>query len=177
MHRLRPRETIQKLLISTTSRLTGEYESDLLLVAHAHPNFRSPHYHTQLSESPLSRSTYVVTFETEPIAKLAGIVLPDYSTLGDLVCIYLSILFGKRFDNHGLIEGVGIFHIPDFYGFQTLTQPKLPQNSHTPRQDIHIPLHLQEIARIEPLLNCTNDKFLKFLQTAGRFYLQALQNF
>jgi hypothetical protein len=57
-------------------------------------------------------------------------------------------------------------------------QPRLPQNSHAPRRDINVPLNLVEISRIEPLLRPGQDeRFLTFLQTAGRFYLQALQNF
>jgi len=62
--------------------------------------------------------------------------------------------------------------------FQSLVQPRLPQNSHYPRRDITIPLNLVEIAKIEPLLRPGPDeRFMTFLQTAGRFYLQALQNF
>ena len=62
--------------------------------------------------------------------------------------------------------------------FQSLIQPRLPQNSHAPRRDIDVPLNLVEIARIEPLLKPGLDlRFIRFLQTAGRFYLQALQSF
>jgi len=173
MHKLRPDETIQKLLISTTSRLVGEFESDLLLVAHAWRDSQ-----VSSTESPLSRSTYVVAFETEPHEKEVGSMLPNYAWVGDVICIYLSILYGKRFDSHGVIEGTGMFRLPDYSLFQSLVQPKLPQNSHTPRRDIAIPLNLVEISRIEPLLRPDQDpRFMTFLQTAGRFYLQALQNF
>lgn len=73
MHKLRPPETIQKLLISTTSRLLGEFESDLLLVAHA---WRDSHFGVASTESPLSRSAYIVAFETEPHRKDVGSMLP-----------------------------------------------------------------------------------------------------
>lgn len=66
MHKLRPPETIQKLLISTTSWLLGEFESDLFLVAHAWRDFHDRRLEVTLTEGPLSRSTYVVAFETEP---------------------------------------------------------------------------------------------------------------
>lgn len=175
MHKLRPPETTQKLLISTTSRLLGEFESDSLLVAHA---WRDSHLGVTSTESPLSRSAYVVAFETEPYRKEAGAIVPSYAWVGDVICIYLSILYGKRFDSHGILEGTGAFRVPDYSLFQSLIQPTLPQNSHVPRRDIDIPLNLVEIARIEPLLRAGQDgRFLTFLQTAGRFYLQALQSF
>ena len=173
MHKLRPPETIQKLLISTTSRLVGEFESDLLLVTHA---WRDSEVNS--TESPLSRSTYIVVFETEPHEKKVGSILPNYGWVGDVICIYLSILYGKRFDSHGVVEGTGMFRLPDYSLFQSLVRPRLPQNSHSPRRDIAIPLDLDEIRRIEPLLRPGQDsRFLRFLHTSGRFYLQALQNF
>lgn len=153
--------------------MLGEFESDLLLVAHAWRDSQA-----NSTESPLSRSTYIVAFETEPHEKEVGSMLPNYAWVGDVICIYLSILYGKRFDSHGVIEGTGMFRLPDYSLFQSLIQPRLPQNSHAPRRDIVIPLNLVEIGRIEPLLRPGQDaRFLTFLQTAGRFYLQALQNF
>ena len=143
MHKLRPPETIQKLLISTTSRLLGEFESDLLLVAHA---WRDSQVNS--TESPLSRSTYIVVFETEPHEKKVGSMLPNYAWVGDVICTYLSILYGKRFDSHGVIEGTGMFRLPDYSLFQSLVQPRLPQNSHSPRRDIAIPLNLVEISEL-----------------------------
>lgn len=178
MHKLRPPETIQKLLISTTSRLLGEFESDLLLVDHAWRDFHYRRLEMTLTEGPLSRSTYVVAFETESHSKEVGSMLPNYAWVGDVICIYMSILYGKRFDSHGLIEGAGMFQVPDYSLFQSLIQPRLPQNSHDPRRDITIPLNLVEIAKIEPLLRPgLDERFMTFLQAAGRFYLQALQNF
>ncbi|MBK7490608.1 MAG: hypothetical protein IPI17_00430 [Nitrosomonas sp.] len=178
MHKLRPPETIQKLLISTTSRLLGEFESDLLLVAHAWRDFHDHRFGMTLTEGPLSRSAYIVAFETEPHRREVGSILPNYAWVGDVICIYLSILYGKRFDSHGLIEGTGMFQVPDYSLFQSLVQSRLPQNSHDPRCDIPIRLNLAEIAKIEPLLHPGQDeRFITFLQTAGRFYLQALQNF
>lgn len=178
MHKLRPPETIQKLLISTTSRLLGEFESDLLLVTHTWRDFHDHRLGMTLTEGPLSRSTYVVAFETEPHSKEVGSMLPSYAWVGDVICIYLSILYGKRFDSHGLIEGAGMFQVPDYSLFQSLVEFRLPQNSHGPRRDITIPLNLVEIAKIEPLLRPgLNERFMTFLQTAGRFYLKALQDF
>lgn len=178
MHKLRPPETSHKLLISTSSRFVGEFESELLLVALALGNSRDQRYQMSHTQNPLSRNTFVVAFEVEPWEKVAGSIIPDYNWVGEMFCIYASILFGKRFDSHGLLEGIGLFHVPNYTLFQSLTKPTLPQNSYTPRRDIDIPLDLKEVAKIEPLFKGDHDpKFVNFLQTAGRFYLQALQNF
>lgn len=178
MRKLRPSETIQKLLISTTSRLLGEFDSERLLVTHAWHSFHDHRKKIAYAEGPLSRSPYVVAFETPTYSKEAGSMLPDYTGVGDIICVYLSILYGKRFDSHGLIEGGGFFQVPDYSMFQTITQSGIPQNSHSPRCDVAIPLNLVEISRIEPLIHSEQDeRFIRFLQAAGRFYLQALQHF
>ena len=178
MHRLRPPEEIQKMLISTSSDFRGEFESDLLLVALALGNSKDQRHQMSFAKTPLSRTTYVLAFEGEPATKEPGSLVRDYSWVGDLFCIYASILFGKRFDCHGLVEGFGIFHVPNYSLFQSLTKPNLPQNSNAPRADIDIPLNFEEVSKIEPLFKEGLDgKFLNFLNTAGRFYLQALQNF
>jgi hypothetical protein len=90
--------------------------------------------------------------------------VPDYPNIGDVKCVYLSIRFGKRFGNHGLIEGGGMFHLPDYSIFESLVQQSLPQNSHAPRFDIAVPLNLVELHRIEPLIRQDGDeRFKQFL--------------
>ena len=174
---LRPEETIQKALISTTSRLVGEYEKNGVLLTHAWPDFRDPSASVRWSEGPASRSAFIFAFETEPVEKKSG-PLPEYSPVGESICAYLAVLFGKRFDSHGLVEGSGFFHIPDLTEFGHLCDQHLPQNSHAPRIDFPVPLNLGEISRIERLfLGTTLDlKFLRAFQGATKFYLQALQN-
>jgi hypothetical protein len=100
---LRPIETTQKLLISTTSRLVGEFERDDVVLALAWPGAGSQAM-MRWSEGPLSRTAVVFAFETEPIAKLPGTLIPDYSSAGNFICSYLAVLFGKRFDTHGALE-------------------------------------------------------------------------
>jgi hypothetical protein len=179
MNELRPNETIQKVLISTTSRLIGEYESDNLLITHAWPDFSRVSHNLIYTESPLSRSSYVIVFKTEPFERKPGVVLPDYSPFGDLICTYLCILFGKRFDNNGLLESIGHYHLP-YDLLSEYCEPKLPQNNHSPRKDLDIPLNLVEVKRIERLLlidDSLDKRFIQFLQTAGKFYLQALRSY
>ena len=109
---LLPSETIQKLLISTTSRVVAEYKTEGMVITHAWPDLYRAASTARMQEGPLSRSGLLVAFETEPEERKAGSVRPDYSPWGEVVCAYLSVLFGKRFDSHGLVEGSGLYRIP-----------------------------------------------------------------
>ena len=179
MSELRPKKTVQKILISTTSRFIGEYEADGMLIAHASSGFAgTPNLPTTLTENPLCRNSFIISFETPPMEK-DPLALPDYSVVGDRWCTYLSILFGKRFDNHGLVEGIGFFRLPQFEHYSTLCNPRLPQNNHSPRKDLEIELDLKLVSLVERLIVNRNlePQFVQFLRSAGRFYLQALQTF
>jgi hypothetical protein len=174
---LRPSETTQKALISTTSRLVGKYEKNGMLLTHAWPDFYDRSAYVRMSESPISRCAFIFAFETEPVEEKQELS-PEYLAMAELICPYLGVLFGKRFDNHGLIESIGLFHIPDLSQFGYLCDHKLPQNSHAPRVDFSIPLNLEEFSRIERLFldNTLDQKFLRTFQGSAKFYLQALQN-
>ena len=132
---LRPQETIQKALISTTSHFVGEFAKDGVLLTHAWPDFFDHSASIRWSEGPASRSAFIFAFETEPIEKKPGRRLPEYSPMGELICAYLAVLFGKRFDSHGLVEGSGYYHVPDLTQFGHLCDHYLPQNSHASRID------------------------------------------
>ena len=175
---LRPDETLQKALLSTTSRLVGEYETDDVLLTHAWPDFYDQFASIRWNEGPASRSAFVLAFRTEPVEKGVGKPLPEYSPTGDVVASYLSVLYGKRFDHHGLIEGTGFFRVPDLTHFGTLCNPSLRHNSHAPRADYPIPLNLVEVAHLGPLLHAKPlaPAFVQTFQGAAKFYLQALQN-
>jgi len=131
-----------------------------------------------MSEGPASRSAYIFAFKTAHVEKKPGIRLPEYSPMGDLICSYLSVLYGKRFDSHGLLEGSGLFHVPELSQFTHLCDHHLPQNSHVSRPDFSVPLNLTEFSRIDSLLlnDGLDQKFLRTFQGASKFYLQALQN-
>lgn len=124
---LRPEETIHKLLISTTSRLAGEYDSDQWLITHAWPDFSKVSIPQVFHEGPTSRSAYVIVFTTGPLEIRPGVPIPNYSPTGDMFCGYLSILFGKRFDNHGLLESYGRYQLPHSEPYSDLHIPSLPQ--------------------------------------------------
>lgn len=175
---LRPDETIQKILISTTSRFVGEYESADLLVTHAWGGFTSPLASIRWEENPASRSAFIVSFRTQPYVKAAGVMVPDYSPVGDVVCSYLSVLFGKRFDCHGLLEGSGFFHTPDLNLYNGICNHRLSFNSHQRRMCFGVPLRLENISVLSALLykGAADEKLTSIVRTACKFYHQALQS-
>jgi hypothetical protein len=108
----------------------------------------------------------------------AGVVIPDYSRGGELMCGMLAVLFGKRFDFHGMTQGSGHFQVPEMAAFSQLCDPRLPQNTHRPRTDFGVELDLGELVRIEPLAlfdGSVAEEIWKPFHSAAKFYLQALQ--
>ena len=166
---LRPEKTTTKILLSTPSYLVGNYEEEDFLIAIA---FSNEHRY-----DPRNKEYFVLTVKTPPPKRSAGAVIPDYSGIGDVLSIYLSILYGKRFDNHGIIESVGLFRLPNYFYFNNY-DPDLPFNNRKPRHDLEIPLSLRELKRIAPLLHEgeVDPRFDNFLISAGRFYVHALQH-
>jgi len=177
-HPLQPDETIHKILISTTSRMVGEFVSDRILISHAWQNFTNSSSAIRMEESPVSRSGFIIAFQTEPYIKEAGIVVPDYSPVGEIVCSYLSVLFGKRFDCHGLVEGHGFYNTPDLSAYSSICNPRLPFNTHKERSCFKIPLNLTNLSPLSKILTDSDidPAFQTKLNAACKFYMQALQN-
>ena len=175
---LHPENDTTKLLLSTTSRFVGEYLQSDLLVTHAWASGRrQAQGNLGLTENPMSRNFFVLAFQTPVYDIKKSIVIPNYTATGDVTCVYLSILFGKQFYNHGRIESNGHFFLPHITDSIEPCNASLSFNNHTPRRDLEIPLNLAEIKRIQSLLDSTSHapRFEHILRSAGRFYLHALQ--
>jgi hypothetical protein len=173
---LKPDNTVTKLLLSSTSRFVGEYMSNNWLLTHAWPT-NGEQIHLGIYENPLSRNFYVLAFK-HPEFNQESVVIPNYRAIGDEICTYLSILFGKRFENHGPIESHGLFRVPSLPLQGKTITPWLPFNSHRPRSDISVELNLSEMTRIAALWENglgIDSRFRDFLNAAGRFYAQALR--
>ena len=109
---LKPDENTHKFLISSTSRFVGEYENETLLITHAWPSVGNMgQLYASQTENPYSRNYFIIVFKSELCDKGARIGFPDYEWFPEFICIYLSILFGKRFDNHGPLETNGFFYL------------------------------------------------------------------
>lgn len=160
---------VQRALISSPARFVGEYETEGLLLSLAFDQ------HFDHDPHPYHRSAMVMTFTT-PAEHQDGMVMPDYSPTADLMCIAMSILFGKRFDNHGLMESLGVHWLPDRSPFSQRTDHRLPFSSPVPRANLGISLNLGELHRIEPLFAGHLDpRFVGTFCAAGRFYVLSLQ--
>lgn len=174
---LRPSETVQRILLSTTSRLVGEFADDDVLVTHAWPGMGDPNATHRWNEGPMSRSTYVLSFTTEAPLKNVGVVIPDYSPTGDRMAASMSVLFGKRFDSHGSLQNMGSFGLPNTTEFSTPVIASLPHNSHRPRPDISIPLNLIEMRRLNTFWGREHpdQEAVRVFMAAAGFYRRALQ--
>jgi hypothetical protein len=174
---LKPRDDVQRVLLSTTSRFYGVYESDDVRIDHAWPGFGSDGAHHRWTDGPTSRSTYVLSFHAPGPERRPGVAMPEYSGAGDFAASTLGVLFGKRIEAHGALENCGMFRMPDVAVFATTCFPGLPHNTHQVRADIPIPLNLVEGRRLAGLWNDEDleDKaaFAGFT-AAARFYQRAL---
>ena len=171
---------IHRFLISTTSRFVGEYQSDSIALTHAWPNIsKGPALLQGMQANPHSRNYYVLSAEIEDPQQGRVNVIPNYRPLGDRCCAALSILFGKRFDNHGLLVSHGMFGVPDFSQVRPTVYFTAGPNSHAPRPDLEIELNLVHFGRIAQLFTdaSLDQQFIHILFAAGRFYVRSLQMF
>jgi Apea-like HEPN len=174
---MKPDDTLQKILFSTTSRFVGEFESDGILITHAWPSFSNRLAHYRMDETPISRSAYILAFRTARYERKPGVPEPDYEPFGDLVAALASVLYGKRFDTHGSLEMSGRFGLPDLTAFSGFSNLNLAFNSHHPRADLPVPLNLTEMQRLVSVLWTDNPPVgAHIFHGACRFYLRALQN-
>ena len=174
---LRPKGTIQKLLLSSTCRFIGEYDQPGVLLTHAWPGFRDRVGANRMAEGPLSRNAFVLCFETSPIERAAGLVLPDYSQIGESMASLMSVLYGKRFDSHGVIESNGFFSLPDTTAFSSICDASLPHNSHQARVNFPVNLDIGEAAKIITFFTHrrANERFAQTFETACSFYCRSLR--
>lgn len=109
---------------------------------------------------------------------MTSFFLPDYSQMGENFCIALSVLFGKRFDSHGLIQQHGRPYIPSVESNHKIYNKNLSFNSVNKRADYQIELNLENIKYIEDVLFEHDGDKADAQSTfwyAGRFYIQAVR--
>lgn len=171
-------ETVQKVLISTTSWLVGQYDAEGMTIKHAWPDIFDQKEHLRMQESPISRCGFVLVFRTPQLDKKPGVVIPNYSPTGERICAYMSLIYGKKFDCHGLLEGSGLYHIPNLSQLGSVHNPRLPFNSHTERKCFPMPLKLDSLSRIRTVIDTDNNQreIVRRLDAVCRHYMQSLQN-
>lgn len=174
---LRPDASVQKLLLSTPAHFVGEFDTPDMLITHAWPPlYTGRRQWFGNGGDSLSRTAIVLAFRTPPPEEPApGLVIPNYENAGEVLASLLSVLFGKKFENHGPFEMSGSFGMPDLAAFATPCEPRFRQNDGRPRVDRPVPLDLREVRRIAPILGAPRDdhRVASFL-SAARFYRRAL---
>ena len=170
-----PDQNLQRGLVSTTSRVIGNYEDDGLAVALTFPGTDIT---ARLFEGSASRTSLIVSFSTPTLDKDTTIVFPDYSPHLAAVAACMAVLFGKRFDVHGLTEEHGHFRTPDVSPYVSLCDPQLRFNSHQPRRAFPVKLELKEFSAVSSLFSPDDDleTAARTLLTAATFYMRALQS-
>ncbi|MFL1665319.1 hypothetical protein [Bacillus cereus] len=165
---LKPEETVYRFLISTPSRLVGEYISEDLTINHAWRSELSLDYY---NENAFSRSYYMVSFklENEQEDQVSEVSI-------DPLLAQLSILFGKRFDNHGPVQHNGYFRVPDLGEQKPIKHYKIGFINHQARANLSVPLSLDHFRIMDPLL-AGSKNIIQLFNAAGKFYLRALQTY
>lgn len=170
----KPRKDITKLLISTPSHFIGSYEHEVFRIVVANENLGVK---SARRDERAYRQYLEVTVET-PEYKKDTIVVPDYSQIGENFCIAMSVLFGKVFDSHGLIQQHGWSYLPDINTSHKIHNKNLTINSSTPRADYGIELNIGNIELVQDVLfqhdEVTAEAHTTF-RYAGRFYVQSLR--
>ena len=182
-HRLRPDSKVYKVLLSSPTRLQGRYSQEDLLIEPVSPNrmgidsFRNNRFDRLNSEILIGRYHYMLVFDFIPDNE-QSIVIPDYSHIGDYISIALSVLYGKRFDNHGMIEGSDHFWMPHYDELVAFSPHRYyPVYTNIPRKDGNISLELQECTSIiDFTVNEKNEKLFRYFFSAAKFYLSSIKS-
>ncbi|MFC5649013.1 hypothetical protein ACFPYJ_07695 [Paenibacillus solisilvae] len=174
---LKPDRSIQRFLISTPSRLVGEYISDDLIITHSWQT--NPLIETTM-ENPFSRSYYMISFNTPDPSyeEKEVIVYPKISP--EPLLVFLSVLFGKQFDYHGPFETYGTFHVPNLVSNEVTRHYKIGFVNHSPRANYSIALNLEHFKIMQPLFikdSGVDEKIYSIFLAAGKSYLQAIQRY
>jgi hypothetical protein len=177
---LKAREDVQKLLISTPSRLIGGFQHPDFIVAPASPDWADPTFAMAgESENPISRNYFVVAIRTQVVVPEGDnpVVLPNYRGVGGLFCDCLSAFFGKRFDNHGPLEMHGSFRVPLPDRPSPIALFGLGPFNHRPRVDLEIPLDLARLDTVKDLLlgEAIPEESYRHFLLAAHFYGRALR--
>lgn len=169
---LRPNNEVQKVLLSSPARFTGEYIGEDWLVTHAWQLGRN-----QRPVPSFDRSYLIVAFETGKEEKTEGSPVINWTPTGEYVASMMSLLYGKRFDSHGSVEMTGSFHVPNLETASDNCNPLRPYHGDSLRADYAVPLKLSELFRFRKIMEekATDRRLGEAFHTATLFYSRALR--
>lgn len=171
----KPRLDVTKYLISSPARFTGSIETASYSLFEAWDNFRiEPN---RASHVDRHYRFYMELTVATPVYNGKDLVIPDYSHVAENFCIALSVLFGKRFDSHGILQQHGRSYVPSIRDSNKLYRKELCFNSLNERVDFNLGLDLDNFSKIHNVFfteDGKKDAVSTFLY-AARFYSQSLR--
>lgn len=170
-----PRADITKFLLSTPARFQGRCRTEWYYLMEAHENRGKMTYSSWEDERTFRQYIELAVLTRKMTEK--ELIFPDYSALGESFAVAMSVLFGKRFEFHGITQQHGFGYVPLVDPRNTICNKNLCFNSSTPRADYGIAIDLANFTKIENLLLEQEDNLRNAQSTffyAGRFYLQSL---
>ncbi len=173
---LAPHRDIAKFLISSTCDFADRFQSSGLLIAEALPGLRDRAGYQRRTAASGGRYAFTLAFGT-PAADQGGIIIPTYEHVADMMCAYLAVLYGKRFDNHGAMEFSGLFGLPNLRVMDQTADSAFPFNTAGRRADLGFELSLSQVARLTPLMfgQAGRSHDGSIFRSAAKYYLRALQ--
>jgi hypothetical protein len=171
-----PKANITKYLLSTPSRFVGVSKADSYYLVEAYDNHSRISYSAKPDER-IYRHYLELAVET-PEHNQESLIIPDYTHIADSFCIALSVLFGKRFDSHGLTQQHSRAYIPIINNENVIYNKNLSFNSLKCRVDFKLDLDLSNFKKIHHVI-FDQEEELKAAQStffyAARFYTQSLR--
>lgn len=165
---MRLRNDVQRFVISSPARFSGGYKSDDIDISKMFDGNNVDLFNNR-------QGFYVVSIRKSDIRGDNNLIIyPDYTYYSDVICMCISVLYGKAFYNHGFIEENGIFRKPDMGEPQIIDFFNDAYSSKV-RKDLEIPLDFELFKKIEPIFRVNNDNLTAFINGA-RFYWRALRN-
>ena len=132
-------------------------------------------------DGPFARNHFAFTFRTDRW-KRDSIVIPQHGHIAEAVTDLLSVLYGKHFEFHGMIQHNGHLQLPQNIDGTPAIEFNLPPFTHLPRVCVAVPLNLSETRRIAHLISGSRrltdeqEEQRQIVMTAARFYRRALDS-
>ncbi|MER2005884.1 MAG: hypothetical protein ABS939_00410 [Psychrobacillus sp.] len=168
-------KSLHKFLISTPARIVGNYRSGDVSIDISFPEDDSM---LNYQDSPHSRTFLIVTISVPPVTYPEVIFGVNQSFHGEIFSSLLSLVYGKEFKYHGLLESYGLYKLPNMNN-EANSLYYLPFFNSSPRKDLEIPLNLEKFGLIEPLIINNNasvtDEFSQKIIATGKFYNRAIR--